>query len=212
MLTAGSFTEPESHRIFKSSVRPCLMLTPDFFIVGANDAYLASTFTDLAEIDGKYMFEIFPDNPELDEANGVRNLGASLEMVRELQTPHFMPIQRYDIRGADRQFVERHWHPANFPIVDDRSRLVYILHHVQAVASVPPSPRWRGENGTHYPYLQQSMDMIAQSLAHLNQLGKSSAEMDAMLKIMQRSPLNVRAAMINRPSRSSRIEPCVQEN
>ena len=47
------------------------------------------------------MFDVFPDNPDDPAANGVRNLRASLERVRETCAPDRMPIQRYDIRRPE---------------------------------------------------------------------------------------------------------------
>jgi hypothetical protein len=105
----------------------------DFIIVAANEAYSNSTLTDLAEIRGQYIFEVFPDNPALLDADGVQNLSASFGFVADLRTPHHMPIQRYDIRGPDKSFVERHWRPANYPVLDDRGRVAYILHHIEDV-------------------------------------------------------------------------------
>ena len=142
-MPIGPLIEQELHRIFRATPHPYLVLTPDFFIVGANTAYLESTFTDWAEIERRYVFEVFPDNPELlDAANGVKNLGASLCFVTEQREPHHMPIQRYDVRGRNRLFVKRYWKPANYPVFDEHRRVVYILHHVESVAkALPAEPR-----------------------------------------------------------------------
>lgn len=44
-----------------------------------------------------------------------------------------MAVQRYDIRGRDGAFIERHWQPINTPVCDDGGQLVFILHHVEDV-------------------------------------------------------------------------------
>jgi PAS domain-containing protein len=126
-------TEEDLHRIFRATPHPYLALTPQFTIVAANEAYLDSTYTDFALIEGRYMFEVFPDNPAFPYADGVSNLSASLRHVAEFREPHHMAIQRYDIRFRDNTFVERHWRPANFPIFGGRGHVVYILHHVEDV-------------------------------------------------------------------------------
>jgi len=141
-MPIGPLLEQELHRIFRETPHPYLVLTPDFFIVGANTAYLARTYSDWSEIERRYVFEVFPDNPELFDADGVQNLGASLGFVTEQREPHSMPIQRYDVRGRDRLFVERYWKPANYPIFDEQGRIVHILHHVESVTKVlPAEPR-----------------------------------------------------------------------
>ena len=49
--------------------------------------------------------------------------------------PHAMAVQRYDIRDAQGQFIERHWQPINSPIHDRDGILIYILHHVEDVTA-----------------------------------------------------------------------------
>jgi hypothetical protein len=39
-----------------------------------------------------------------------------------------MAEQRYDIRDAQGNFVERYWTPINTPVFDDDGKLVWILH------------------------------------------------------------------------------------
>ncbi|HEU4608058.1 MAG TPA: hypothetical protein VFS31_08115, partial [Chitinophagaceae bacterium] len=54
-----------------------LILLPDapkFTIVGVTDAYLRATITKREEILGKGLFEVFPDNPQIPDATGVKNL------------------------------------------------------------------------------------------------------------------------------------------
>jgi PAS domain-containing protein len=73
---------------------------------------------------------VFPDNPELPDADGVSNLFQSFCKVAQTGRAHAMGNQRYDIPGKDGQFVERHWRIVNTPIFDDAGRLIYVLHHV----------------------------------------------------------------------------------
>ena len=44
------------------------------------------------------LFDVFPDNPERADANGVANLRASLQRVIATRAPDTMPTQRYDVR------------------------------------------------------------------------------------------------------------------
>jgi hypothetical protein len=112
---------------------------PLYGIVDINDAYAAATFTKKADIVGRSLFEIFPDNPDDALADGVSNLYASLRMVVQTGQPHAMAIQRYDVRDLQGRFVERHWQPINSPIHDQSGVLIYILHHVEDVtAEVAP--------------------------------------------------------------------------
>jgi len=126
-------TEQDLHRIFAVTPHPYLVLAPSFVIVGANDAYLRVTLTHRSDIVGCHMFEVFPDNPDAPEARGVRFLHDSLRAVLDLRLPHRMAQQRYDIRNGDGRFVERHWKPVNYPVLNNHERVSYLLHHVENV-------------------------------------------------------------------------------
>ena len=132
--------------LFESSPGLFVVLTPDLHIVAVSDAFLRATMTTRAGIVGRGMFDVFPDNPDDPAANGVRNLRASLERVRETCAPDRMPIQRYDIRRPEAEgggFEERFWDPLNAPLCTADGTLLYILHQV---VDVTPVMRLRARN------------------------------------------------------------------
>ncbi|RYY09783.1 MAG: PAS domain-containing sensor histidine kinase, partial [Chitinophagaceae bacterium] len=106
-----------------------LVLSPDLFILTASDLYLEATETAREAIVGKHIFEAFPDNPELPDADGVQNINASLQEVLVTGKTHKMRIQRYDI--PDRQhpgkFITRYWDPGHTPILDENGEISYII-------------------------------------------------------------------------------------
>src|SRR5690348_7432142 len=94
--------------------------------------------TSRAEILGRYMFDVFPDNPADVDPTGVRNLRHSFETVLRTGRPHFMPVQKYDVRKPPHEggvFEERYWAPANFPVLDG-GRVAYIIHRVADVTEL----------------------------------------------------------------------------
>jgi PAS domain-containing protein len=129
---------------FDVSPHPYMLLDPGpgLHIVDINDAYARATFTSRNDVVGRSLFEIFPDNPDDELADGVSNLYTSLRTVVRTGQPHAMSVQRYDIRDLQGQFVERYWQPINSPIHDRDGLLIYLLHHVQDVtADVLSSPK-----------------------------------------------------------------------
>src|ERR1051326_4381665 len=74
-------TAPDFRALFESVPGLYLVLTPDFHIIAASDAYLHATMTRREDILGQNIFDAFPDNPQDPSATGVRNLGASLKRV-----------------------------------------------------------------------------------------------------------------------------------
>ncbi|HJV86071.1 MAG TPA: EAL domain-containing protein [Noviherbaspirillum sp.] len=131
-----SLPAKEILQIFDATPAPYLVMSPDFTIVAANDAYLHATLTRREEIVGRHMFDVFPDNPQDPEAQGVAALTASLQRVLATRAPDTMPVQKYDIqKPAERGggFEERYWSPVNSPVFDDEGEVAYIIHRVEDV-------------------------------------------------------------------------------
>ncbi len=109
-----------------------LILSSDFTIVEASDAYLQATLTKRENLIGRNVFEAFPENPETRTEHGAANLRQSLEHVVMVGTPHNMPIQRYDIprpQNLGGTFEERYWMVSNHPIKNEAGELAYIVQH-----------------------------------------------------------------------------------
>jgi PAS domain S-box-containing protein len=128
---------PDFRTLFESAPGLYLVLTPDFTIVAASDAYLRATKTRREAILGRNVFDVFPENPDDPTATGVRNLfRASVERVLRDRTADAMPVQKYDIRRPDEEgggFEERYWSPVNSPVSDGRGGVAYVIHRVEDV-------------------------------------------------------------------------------
>ena len=127
---------PNFRALFESSPGLYLALTPDLHIIAVTDAYLRATMTTRRTIVGRYLFDVFPDNPEDDSATGVGNLRASLERVLASRRADVMAIQKYDIRRPEADgggFERRYWSPINSPVLAPDDTLVYIIHRVEDV-------------------------------------------------------------------------------
>ena len=123
----------ELQHLFESLPGLYLVLTPELRIVAVSDAYLKATMTTREGVLGRGLFEVFPDNPDDTDANGVSNLRASLDRVRSSAAPDTMAIQKYDIRRQDGVFEERYWSPINSPVLGMNGRVKYIIHRVEDV-------------------------------------------------------------------------------
>lgn len=122
---------------FETSEHAYMLLDPGpgLKIIDINDAYARATLINRRDVAGKPLFDVFPDNPAIDTADGVSNLYESLSSVVETGQPHAMSVQRYDIRDASGVFIERYWQPINTPIHDADGRLICLLHHVEDVTA-----------------------------------------------------------------------------
>lgn len=122
--------------LFEGAPILCLVLTRDFIIVTATNAYLAQTMTVREQVVGKGLFEVFPDNPDEPEASGTRNLRASLERALASGRPDTMAVQKYDIRRPESEgggYEERYWSPCNYPLVGEGGDVRFLIHRVEDV-------------------------------------------------------------------------------
>ncbi|NUR57938.1 MAG: SpoIIE family protein phosphatase [Catenulispora sp.] len=123
--------------LFAATPSPYLVLGPDLVIVDVNQAYLQATGRTREDLLGRYIFEAFPDNPTDPQADGVRNLEASLHRVLTGRCPDTMAVQKYDIPVVTRpgEFEERWWSPVNTPVLGADGHVAYIIHRVEDVTA-----------------------------------------------------------------------------
>lgn len=121
--------------VFADSPNAYLVMTPDLVIVNANDAYVALTGLSRDELASRYIFDVFPDNPDDPQATGVRNLSASFARARDHHRRDTLPLQRYDlcVQGV---WTMRFWYPDNWPVLDDDGAITAMIHHTR-IANIP---------------------------------------------------------------------------
>ncbi|MFJ5780191.1 PP2C family protein-serine/threonine phosphatase [Streptomyces sp. NPDC093094] len=123
--------------LFAATPSPYLVLGSDLVIVDVNRAYLAATGRTREDLMGQHVFQAFPDNPEDPDADGVRNLNASLHRVLATRRQDTMALQKYDIPVVSRPgvFEERWWSPVNTPVLGRNGQVAWIIHRVEDVTA-----------------------------------------------------------------------------
>jgi PAS domain S-box-containing protein len=118
--------------LFDSSPNPYVLLSPDFTIVGMNEAYLGVTMRTRADITGRNMFEAFPG-----EGASVEQLKASLDRAFKTRKPDHLALIHYDIPRPDGNgFEERFWSATHTPLLDAAGEVAYILQHTVDVTEL----------------------------------------------------------------------------
>jgi len=110
---------PDFQQFFESSPDLYLILSTDLTILVATDAYLKATLTDRDQIIGRYLFDIFPDNPDDKETTAVDNMQSSVDRVLKNKTPDRWADQRHDVRRPPSRgggFETRFWRPTNYRV------------------------------------------------------------------------------------------------
>ncbi|MDT8397948.1 MAG: PAS domain S-box protein [Pseudomonadales bacterium] len=178
--------------LFESVPALCLALDPEqFTILAVSDAYLEVTRSSRDQLLGRTMFEVFPDDPDDSEADGTRNLLASLQRVRARGVKDVMAFQLHPlINPATGKREDRYWSTINSPISDADGRLLYILHRTEDVTEYIQTQGELAQNkeiaGRHRSRLRQLEDEVVghtRKLQMLNeQLRNSQERMQAMFR------------------------------
>jgi PAS domain S-box-containing protein len=133
---AAAFTAPDFRALFENAPNLYMVLDPQLRIVAVSDAYNRATMTTRDQMVGRGLFEVFPDNPDDPDADGVSNLHASLSRVLATRRPDAMPIQHYDVQRpatAGGAFEERHWSVLNSPVIGPDGQVRWIIHRADDV-------------------------------------------------------------------------------
>ena len=177
-----SVEQPDFRVLFEGAPGLYLVLTPDLKIVAVSDSYLRATMTQRAEILGRDLFDVFPDNPDDPAATGVANLRASLDRVREQRVADTMAVQKYDIRRPESEgggFEERFWSPTNSPVLDEQGEVVYIIHRVEDVTEFVRLKAMGSEVRTRVEQMEAEVYLRAQEVAAANRhLARLAAQLE----------------------------------
>ncbi|MGZ9928677.1 PP2C family protein-serine/threonine phosphatase [Streptomyces sp. NC-S4] len=126
------------HAVFHALPGAVALLTPDLVYLDVNDSFLETSGRTREQLIDRYLFDVFPDNPNDPAANGVRNLRASLERVAATGESDSMAVQRYDVEYPDGSGVwhERYWSPVNVPVLAPDGTVALLLHRVEEVTEL----------------------------------------------------------------------------
>ncbi|QYX56103.1 PAS domain-containing protein [Roseovarius sp. SCSIO 43702] len=122
-------TGPLHTLLFDHAPNAYLVLDPDLVIVGANRRYCEMTGHAVEDLVGKFLFDVFPEDPDDADSDGGGAIERSLDRVRETMETDDLGVARYDIRdmsNPDKGYAVRYWQLSHIPIVED-GRLIAIL-------------------------------------------------------------------------------------
>ncbi|MDO0916908.1 SpoIIE family protein phosphatase [Streptomyces sp. DT2A-34] len=185
------------------------LLTPELVYADANEDFQRLSGRTRAQLVGRYIFDVFPDNPHDPAATGMRDVRASMLRVVATGERDTMALQRYDVEDPMRpgHWEERYWSPVNAPVFGPDGRVALIVHRVEEVTELI---RLRGRQGgdsrarvleaelyTRARELQELNERLRQ--AHAREREVALALQEAMLPA-GRQVRNHRAAVRYRPA------------
>ncbi|MFJ4468623.1 PP2C family protein-serine/threonine phosphatase [Streptomyces sp. NPDC089424] len=153
--------------VFRALPGMVALLTPDLVFADANKEFLRMSGRRREDVVGRYLFDVFPDNPGDPEATGMRNLEASLRRVLATGERDTMALQRYDVESRPGQWEVRYWSPVNEPVVGPDGTVELLVHRVEEVTELIAARG--GPGGSRARVLEAELYTRARELQELNE-------------------------------------------
>ncbi|MEU8135869.1 PP2C family protein-serine/threonine phosphatase [Streptodolium elevatio] len=196
--------------VFEALPAGVALLTPDLVYIEANPAYLRLAQRSRDQLLGRYIFDVFPDNPNDQTATGTRNLKASLRRVATTAQRDAMAVQRYDTQRPSRPgtWDERYWSILNTPVFDSDGRLRWVLHRVEEVTELLRAQAGSGDDQARF--LQAEVYTRARELQEVNnRLRKAHAREREVALVLQDAMLPTPVHRAGRHAAAVRYRPAL---
>ncbi|MFF2503317.1 SpoIIE family protein phosphatase [Streptomyces sp. NPDC058067] len=156
-------------QVFRALPGSVALLRPDLVYADANEAFCRMSGRTREQLVGRYLFDVFPDNPTDASATGMRNLELSLRRVVATGERDTMALQRYDVEYPDRpgEWDERYWSPVNVPVLGPDGSVVLLVHRVEEVTELIRAKG--GREGDHAKVLEAELYTRARELQEVNE-------------------------------------------
>lgn len=119
------------NKIFERIPEAMVVLSPDYKVLAATDAYLRIVMRERAQILGlHFLLEAFPDKELSYEDNPVRK---SLAKALESKQIDYLDVVRYDIPKQTGEYEVRYWEASHTPVLNDAGEVIYLIQHTSDV-------------------------------------------------------------------------------
>ncbi|WP_149180975.1 SpoIIE family protein phosphatase [Streptomyces sp. TRM49041] len=147
------------------------LLTPDLVYADANEDFLRLAGRTPEQLLGRYIFDVFPENPDDPAAAGMRETQASMLRVVATGERDTMALLRYDIEDPERpgHWVEHFWSPVNAPVVGPDGRVTLIVHRVEEVTELIRARGGAGSDSSRTRVLEAELYTRSRELQGLNE-------------------------------------------
>ncbi|MFE0459184.1 PP2C family protein-serine/threonine phosphatase [Kitasatospora sp. NPDC058965] len=155
--------------VFRTLPGMVALLTPELVYADVNEAFVRGSGRTREQLLGRYVFDVFPDNPNDPDATGAGNLRASLERVLATGERDTMALQRYDVESTERpgEWEERYWSPVNVPVLGADGRVALIVHRVEEITELIKARG--GPRGSRARVLEAELYTRARELQEVNE-------------------------------------------
>ncbi|MEU7700218.1 SpoIIE family protein phosphatase [Streptomyces sp. NPDC039028] len=156
--------------VFQSLPGMVALLTPELVYVDVNEDFARLAGRSRAELVGRYIFDVFPENPNDPAAAGMRETEASMLRVFATGERDTMALLRYDIEDSRQpgHWREHFWSPVNAPVRDLDGQVAMIVHRVEEVTPLIQARGGLG-GGTEAGRLEAELYTRSRELQEVNE-------------------------------------------
>ncbi len=126
--------------LFELSPNPYMLLDRELRYVAANPAYTRATGTSLDDLIGRYIFDVFPHDPDDPSNSSAVRLRESLRRVIATGQADVIALIPYRVPKGDAAGAaeDRYWSATHIPVLDSEGRVAFILQHTVDVTELHP--------------------------------------------------------------------------
>ncbi len=162
--------------LFHESPNAYFVMTQDYRICDANDAYLRLVGRTRDELVGNNVLDAFPVDPEGANPSQHEEFKASVERVFNTGKPDALAVLRYPIPISTVEgdgFRDEFWSVSHYPIRDEEGRVTLAFQHTQNITALidtagqglpaigcPSSPQTPGESATESDQMHLRSDVL----------------------------------------------------
>ncbi|GAA0962100.1 PAS domain-containing sensor histidine kinase [Actinocorallia libanotica] len=123
--------------VFRDGPSPAALIDGDLVVVAANDAFLASAGRRAEEVVGRFLLDLFPDDPTDPDSHSARALRCSLERALKSGERDVVALLKYNLEvpGRPGEFAERYWSEVAAPVFGPDGKPKYVIHQVEEVTA-----------------------------------------------------------------------------
>jgi PAS domain S-box-containing protein len=133
-MTDGALNLDFRH-VLAASPALLVVVTPDFRVIEASNAYLSATHKERESIVGRSLFEAFPERPDDPNATDRIGIQESLRTVLKTRRSHRIGPVRYDVERPGGGFEERYWILKSSPVLGSEDEVQAIVHQAEEVTN-----------------------------------------------------------------------------
>lgn len=149
------------NKLFSHIPAAMVVVSPEYKILEATDAYLKITMRRREQIVGKhFLLEAFPDKELSYEENPVR---ASLDRALLSKQVDYLEVIRYDLPKPEAQGGEydvRFWEASHTPVLDEEGNVAYIIQHTSDVTEREVAKLALSESEEKFRFMAEAMPQL----------------------------------------------------